>query len=249
MLSRGLLWWSLRNPLDAFVSHYKFFNGWFFEKDEIPVDEFIVELMCKRGIPPSKLQFASYWHHLISWYPRRHDENVLWMHYEDMIEDLSGCIDIISTFLGIGADDTALKELVAHQVTRKNGNIFVDPMLMMDVLFVFDLLQVVTDEKLSMYYLFFKASKEFMAKHVSQFDDHVLKRLRNKAIGLPEEAGLGNPKVMLKNGTKLLPSPSTVKVVDSKWRSIVEPVTGCESYESLRSGINGELGRAFGATR
>lgn len=107
---------SFRNPIDALVSFYNFFNGWFFEKDEISLDDFILELLCEREIPTSKMANASIWHHLVSWYPHRHDQNVLWMHYEDMKENLPGCIDLVAKFLEIGAQDATLKDLVAYQV-------------------------------------------------------------------------------------------------------------------------------------
>lgn len=53
---------------------------------------------------------------LVSWYPHRLDENVLWLHYEDLIENLRECVRLIAAFLNIGQDDDALQELVTHQV-------------------------------------------------------------------------------------------------------------------------------------
>lgn len=85
-----------------------------------------------------------------------------------------------------------------------------------------------------------------MTLHVSKFDDHVLKQHRNEKCGLPKDAGLTNPKVMANNGTEYLPAPSTIEALNQKWRSIVEPITGYDSYKSFRQGVNRELGRGFG---
>ena len=52
-----------------------------------------------------------------SWYPYRHDENVLWLHYEDLHQDLRECVRLIADFLDIGSGDKELQDLVVHQVT------------------------------------------------------------------------------------------------------------------------------------
>lgn len=105
-----------RNPQDVAVSFYNFFNGWFFPKDAISIDDFTLEFLARRGLPQSIMQNASYWHNLTSWFPHRGDENVLWIHYEDLIEDLPACVELISNFLEIGANDDELKAKTVHQV-------------------------------------------------------------------------------------------------------------------------------------
>ena len=54
---------------------------------------------------------------LVSWYPYRNDSNVLWLHYEDLKEDLSGCICRVAKFLGLGENNPKLLKLVEHQVS------------------------------------------------------------------------------------------------------------------------------------
>lgn len=106
----------LRDPVDVVISFYNFLNGWFFEKDEIPMDDFIMDQLCDKNTPTNDISNASYWRYLMSWYPQRLDKNVLWLHYEDLIEDLPGCVDLVAEFLGIGVEDAALKKLVTYQV-------------------------------------------------------------------------------------------------------------------------------------
>lgn len=53
-----------------------------------------------------------------SWYLHRQDENVLWLHYEDLKANLPKCVEMISNFLDIGKHDSKLKELVVEQVIQ-----------------------------------------------------------------------------------------------------------------------------------
>lgn len=79
----------------------------------------------------------------------------------------------------------------------------------------------------------------------SKFDEHVTKYFRNEACGLSKDAGSANSKVMT-NSTKYKPRASTVEVLNSYWQSIVQPITGYESYASFRLDVNKELARTFG---
>ena len=54
---------------------------------------------------------------LVSWYPYRKDSNVLWLHYEDLKEDLTGCIKLVAKFLGLGENNPKLLKLVEQQVS------------------------------------------------------------------------------------------------------------------------------------
>lgn len=51
-----------------------------------------------------------------SWYPHRLDENVLWIHFEDLKENLRACVRLVAEFLDIGKEDEKLQELVTRQV-------------------------------------------------------------------------------------------------------------------------------------
>ena len=57
---------------------------------------------------------------LVSWFPHRHDENVLWIHFEDMKADLAQCISLVSKFLGIGENDPELLKKEEYQVALSN---------------------------------------------------------------------------------------------------------------------------------
>lgn len=101
---------SVRNPGDVLVSFYHFMEGWFFEPGSIDIETFARGKFLPRG------QGRDYWHHLASWWARRHDDDVLLLCYEMMREDRPGTIRRIARFIGIEPDDA----LVALTLERSS---------------------------------------------------------------------------------------------------------------------------------
>ena len=82
---------AVRDPRDALVSGYRFFEGWFFEPGSIDIDTF------------GRARFVEgrhYYTHLASWWPRRHDEQVLLLAYEQMNDDPEGTVRRMARFIG-----------------------------------------------------------------------------------------------------------------------------------------------------
>lgn len=63
-----------------------------------------------------KLEFGNYWEHIESWYPTIAKENVLFLTYEDMKEDILRELSRIGTFIG-GEWGEKLKGDNARQVS------------------------------------------------------------------------------------------------------------------------------------
>ena len=87
---------SLRDPRDALVSAYRFFEGWFFEPGTIEIDVL------------GRMRFVegrSYYTHLASWWPHRHDPDVLVLAYEHMLADGEGTVRRVAKFIGLDADE------------------------------------------------------------------------------------------------------------------------------------------------
>ena len=91
----------LREPCAVAYSFFSFFNGWFFQPGEISLEEFVREFWLARGVPQNKMQNASYFHHLVSWWPHRRDPNVLLLFFEDLKEDLDSAVRAVAEFMGI----------------------------------------------------------------------------------------------------------------------------------------------------
>jgi Sulfotransferase domain len=87
---------SLRDPRDALVSAYRFFEGWFFEPGSIDVETL------------GRMRFVegrTYYIHLASWWPHRRDANVLLLAYEHMKDDNEGTARRVAEFIGVGDDE------------------------------------------------------------------------------------------------------------------------------------------------
>eukprot|EP00210_Caulerpa_lentillifera_P005284 g5048.t1 len=104
-----------KKPADIALSFYYYCENWLFSKNEVSVAELTKFIWLKLGAPKNYQEFCSAFHHIISWYPHRLDENVLWLHYEDLNKNRRECVRLISEFLNIGVDDKELQELVTKQ--------------------------------------------------------------------------------------------------------------------------------------
>ena len=95
----------VRDPCDALVSDYHFMEGMFFEKGTISLEEFAREDF----IPARDIH-----KHILAFWDRRHDEDVLPLCYENMKADLSRIIERVATFIDVPLDEE-LKEIVLRQ--------------------------------------------------------------------------------------------------------------------------------------
>ena len=95
----------VRDPCDALLSDYHFMEGMFFEPGTISLEEFARE----EFIPARDIH-----KHIIAFWDRRNDEDVLTLCYENMKADLSHTIERVAAFIGISLDEE-LKEIVLQQ--------------------------------------------------------------------------------------------------------------------------------------
>ena len=94
---------SVRDPGDALVSVYRFFEGWFFEPGSIDI-ETIGRIRF--------LQDRDYYRHMASWLRRRDDSDVLLLAYEHMKTDHEHAVRRIAGFMGLDADDALIATAV-----------------------------------------------------------------------------------------------------------------------------------------
>ena len=99
---------SIRNPGDALISMHKFMEGWFLEPGAVTLEELARDRFFKKG---------EYWKHLLSWWHRRNDADVLFLVFEHMKTDTRGTIESVAKFIEIELDD----ELLA--ITEKHASL------------------------------------------------------------------------------------------------------------------------------
>ena len=84
----------LRHPQDALVSLYRFMEGWFFEPGAVSLEEFARRSWFDRE------HRQDYFTHLLSWWPKRKDPDLLLLTFEDMKADHGGTVARVGEFLG-----------------------------------------------------------------------------------------------------------------------------------------------------
>lgn len=112
----------IRHPVDAAYSAYKFMEGWYLEPGCVGPDEFVM----------ARMEEGNYHRHFISWWPHRQDDEVLYLVYEHMKEDLVGTIEKIAAFVGIELDDELRAITLEHAslpFMQKHKDRFDDAML------------------------------------------------------------------------------------------------------------------------
>ncbi len=92
-----------RNPADTLYSLYHFIHDLFSLDKKIRIEDFFKQYYVERF--KTNHDIGNTWNHFIGWYPYRNDENVLWLHYEDLVENPHRCIRAIARFMGVELDD------------------------------------------------------------------------------------------------------------------------------------------------
>ena len=99
----------LRDPGDALVSLYHFFNGAAVPLDSMDLDRFAELLFLTPDV-----SHGYYWNHIRSFLSRRDDPNVMLCCYEDMKRDLIGVVRRVAAFMGFPDDEERIAITVEH---------------------------------------------------------------------------------------------------------------------------------------
>lgn len=102
---------SLREPKAAFMSFFRFMEGWFIEPGTVTPQQFLGGWLM--GGPRGK----SYVSHLLSWWARRGEADTLLLEYSHIVADKPAAIRRLAAFAGIALDDAALA-LVEERTSR-----------------------------------------------------------------------------------------------------------------------------------
>jgi hypothetical protein len=99
-----------REPRDACLSMYKFFDGWFFERGAIDFETFARDFYLARD--PGR----TYWDHTASWWSAAGRDDVLLLCFEDLKRDLREIVERVAAFIGIPLDD-GLRDIVLEHAS------------------------------------------------------------------------------------------------------------------------------------
>lgn len=95
-----------RDPHDGFVSLYHFVHDLFHLEDRAPIEDFFERYFVERFNTGHDIGHV--WNHLLNWAPLRGRPEMLWLHYEDLIENLAACLERITTHMGLAMDGAAI---------------------------------------------------------------------------------------------------------------------------------------------
>lgn len=107
----------VRDPADVALSFYNFFEGWFFEPGEVELEPFVREFWLARGRPldDDRMTNASFYDHFLSWWEVRERDDVLFLFFEDLKENLPTQIAKVAKFMQLkNADDPELIKRVTE---------------------------------------------------------------------------------------------------------------------------------------
>lgn len=110
---------SLRDPQDAFVSMFRFMEGWWIEPGTVTMADFFEGWL--RGGPEG----SGYFQHLLSWWEQRDNPQVLLLSYGAMTEAPALHIRKLADFCGIAVDDALLaltleRSSIAYMLEHKD---------------------------------------------------------------------------------------------------------------------------------
>lgn len=99
-----------RDPHDVCISFYYFLLSWCnMNPNDICIDEFVDKLFSKKGSNSGLI-----WSHFLSFYDQRHNPNILFLFYEDLMDNLERNIEIIANFMNISLDDELREIALRH---------------------------------------------------------------------------------------------------------------------------------------
>ena len=83
-------------------------------------------LLAGSGIPKTKVEFPSYFAHLVSWWEHRNDSNVLLLFFEDMKDNLDSGVRKVAAFMGMKDEEKIKKavEMSSFEFVKKNDRKF-----------------------------------------------------------------------------------------------------------------------------
>ncbi|XP_060700669.1 sulfotransferase 2B1-like [Hemiscyllium ocellatum] len=97
-----------RNPKDALVSSFHYHGMASFLENPGTFEEFIDKFL------EGKVMFGSWFDHIKSWWPRKDQDNILFLTYEELLQDMRSALLKLKEFLGKPLSDDAIERIVTQ---------------------------------------------------------------------------------------------------------------------------------------
>lgn len=106
--SKAKIIYTMRNPRDVIVSLFHFTKILNFYEDAENFQSFIEDFIQGNAL------YGSWFDHVKGWMQMKDDSRFFFITYEELIQDLRGCVVRICKFLGQELDDTQIDSVVEH---------------------------------------------------------------------------------------------------------------------------------------
>lgn len=97
-----------RNPFSVLSSFFRFFEGWWFERGTVSMDDFANALFLQGSAA------GRYWDHLVNWWPQIEAEDTLVLCYEDCLLAPEKLPTVVADFLGLTIDAETMEKVILH---------------------------------------------------------------------------------------------------------------------------------------
>lgn len=101
-----------REPKDIFWSLYQFIHDLLGIREKVPIDRFYRDYFVARF--GTGHDIGNVWDHLLGWHEIAGRDNVLWLHYEDMVKNRESVLRMLAELIGVHLDQPLLNRLVDH---------------------------------------------------------------------------------------------------------------------------------------
>ncbi|XP_063292097.1 sulfotransferase 2B1-like [Pelobates fuscus] len=110
--SKAKIVYTMRNPKDIFVSSYHFSKIMNFYKDPTSFQDDLENFLQGNEL------FGSWFDHVKGWMQMKDDSRFFYITYEELLQDLRGCVVRICKFLEQDLDDAAIDSVVKHSTFK-----------------------------------------------------------------------------------------------------------------------------------
>ncbi|KAI4886706.1 hypothetical protein NFI96_021395 [Prochilodus magdalenae] len=100
--------YAMRNPKDVFTSCFHYYGTVSFIVNPGPADEFLEKFLN------GKVMFGSWFDHVKGWLNVKDQDNIFYIAYEEMIQDLKGSVSRISQFLGKSLSPEVVEKITVN---------------------------------------------------------------------------------------------------------------------------------------
>lgn len=101
-----------RDPKDIFWSLYQFIHDLLGIEGRVPIDRFYRDYFVERF--GTGHDIGNVWDHLLDWYQLYGHDNMMWLHYEDLVNHRDLVLEKLSAYMGLSLSNEQMAVVMEH---------------------------------------------------------------------------------------------------------------------------------------